>query len=557
MAIFPGSAIPSAVSDYEIDNSVRFEGGDSAYLSRTAGTATSNDIGTFSFWYKKGEQADAQGIFSNHADSSNRTYINFDLDNLQMFGKISGSTNVELITTAKYRDPSAWYHFVIAVDVTQVTASDRVKVYVNNVRETSFSTETYPAQNTDLPLFSKTNMHIGARFATSLGDYCDGYLADFYYIDGTALTPSSFAELDSDTNQWKPIEYTGSYGTNGFYLKFQDSSSLGDDSSGNTNDFTATNLVATDQMVDSPTNSFCTLNPLDMTWSYPTGQPIGPPTLSEGNLKSTKTSGSSGYEQSRGTIAVDSGKWYFEMLLVNAGSSNHQAFGICTTSTDSLRWWGGAKDTQWTCQNDGTSMNGDGSDSGFLTYAAGDVMSCAFDVDAGKIWWAKNGTWGASGNPATGANARYTNVATSMAADGNPVAPFNVLYSSSASEFFNFGADSSFAGAKTAQGNQDGNDKGDFYYEPPSGFLALCTDNLPDPEIALPGEHLDTVLVYRYRIILMKYLHCRFSLTSHGSRQDSFHYNHNLFDVVRGVTKELYPNDTNAENDRCTVAKIF
>ena len=197
----------SSAEDYTIDNSLRIDDGDSAYLSRTAGTATSNDIGTFSFWTKRGNLT-AQALFSNHSDANNRTYIVFrdgaNADALQIYGKISGSGNIELETTQLFRDPSAWYHIVIAVDVTQVTAADRVKIYVNGSQVTDFATETYPAQNTDLPLLSKTNMNIGARFATSLGDYYDGYLAEFYFIDGTAYDADDFGKLDSDTNQWIP-----------------------------------------------------------------------------------------------------------------------------------------------------------------------------------------------------------------------------------------------------------------------------------------------------------------------------------------------------------------
>ncbi len=439
-----------------------------------------------------------------------------------------GTGSGHIVLTAPALSAGRWYHVAC---VRSGTGSNETIIYVDGV---SAATGTYTDNSQDA---GANGFYVGDWPPNSwdLNGYVDEVrVSNVERYSGTFTPQTRGNPFEADANTLLLIhsDYTGG---------------LGADSSGNYNNFTATNLVATDQMVDSPTNSFCTLNPLDMTWSYPTGQPIGPPTLSEGNLKSTKTSGSSGYEQSRGTIAVDSGKWYFEMLLVNAGSSNHQAFGICTTSTDSLRWWGGAKDTQWTCQNDGTSMNGDGSDSGFLTYAAGDVMSCAFDVDAGKIWWAKNGTWGASGNPATGANARYTNVATSMAADGNPVAPFNVLYSSSASEFFNFGSDSSFAGAKTAQGNQDGNDKGDFYYEPPSGFLALCTDNLSDPEIKLPGENFNTVLYTGTGSDQ--------SITGAGLQPDlvwiksrNATYNHNLLDSVRGPHSWIGSNSNTGED---------
>ena len=206
---------------YDIDQSLRFNNGDSAYLNRTAGTATSNDIGTLSFWTKRGIVSGGRGFFSNHADANNRTYVGFDANKIQMFGKISGSANVELVTEQVFRDPSAWYHVVIAIDVTQSTASNRVKFYINGSQVTDFSTETYPAQDTDFPLLSKTNMQVGAHYSSSIGDYYDGYLAEFHFIDGTALTPASFGETNSVTNQWVPIEVTGlTYGNNGFYEKF-------------------------------------------------------------------------------------------------------------------------------------------------------------------------------------------------------------------------------------------------------------------------------------------------------------------------------------------------
>ena len=298
---------------YTIDQSLRFNDDDSAYLSRTAGTATSNDIGTFSLWTKRGNLGGGHAFFSNHSAQTDRTMFQFDADTIQVFGKISNSINLELITTPVFRDPGAWYHIVVAVDVTQSSASNRVKIYVNGTQVTDFSTATYPAQNTDLPLFSKTNMNVGARFSSSLGDYYDGYLAEFHYIDGQQLAPASFGETNSNTNQWQAVEYEGSYGNNGFYLKFQNASALGDDSSGNNNDFTANNLVATDQVLDSPSNNFCVLNPIDTNTSG---------TLSDGNLV---TSGNA-----RVTMQPESGQWYYEKD--GSGVSVSGAFNPSLTS---------------------------------------------------------------------------------------------------------------------------------------------------------------------------------------------------------------------------------
>ena len=223
MAIFPGSAIPSAVSDYEIDNSLRFNSPDSAYLSRTVGTATSNKVGTVSFWVKRG--ASMAAVIGNYSDSNNNTYINFYADKFEMYGYLSGSTQIYLATSALYRDPAAWYHFVVAVDTTQVTAANRIKCYVNGEQITVWPYETYPGLNEDVPLFSTTNMTIGTRAAgasSNLSAFWDGYMAEFYYVDGTQLLPSSFGELKSTTNQWIPKDAKDdlTFGTNGFYQKY-------------------------------------------------------------------------------------------------------------------------------------------------------------------------------------------------------------------------------------------------------------------------------------------------------------------------------------------------
>ena len=320
---------------------------------------------------------------------------------------------------------------------------------------------------------------------------------------------------------------------------------LGADSSGNYNTFTPTNLVATDQMIDTPTNNFATMSPIDASWVYATGQTVGPPTFSEGNLKLSHTTGSDGYEQARGTIAVQSGKWYFEALL-KTSTDTYQAVGIATTSTEALRHWGGQNVAQWVYQNNGNTINGSGGESGFSTYAAGDIISVAFDCDAGKVWWAKNGTWEGSGVPASGTNARYTNLATQIASDGNPVAAFNVLFDATSVWIYNFGSDSSFSGEETAQGNQDGNSKGDFYYAPPSGFLALCTDNLSAPEIKLPGEYFNPVLYTgngSTQTISSLDFQPDFVWLKNRDDADS----HGLFNSVMGAGVSLKSNDTSSE----------
>jgi hypothetical protein len=273
MAIFPGSAIPSA-DDYTIDQSLRSESG-TAYLTRTPGSAGDTKTWTMSWWVK-GVTGNMWGAGSS---GNPRGQMRLDASTGNAIWSVGGlGTHNSFTTTAAYRDPSSWYHFVLAYDSTQSVEANRTKFYVNGSQVTDFSETSYPSLNqSDNPVMDDVAQYIVSDYGLSTSG---GYWAEFHGIDGQALTPSSFGETDSTTNQWKPIEYTGTYGTNGFYLKFQDSASLGDDSSGNTNDFTATNLVATDQMTgESPTNNFCTLNALNKSSM----------TLSEGNLKGLGT----------------------------------------------------------------------------------------------------------------------------------------------------------------------------------------------------------------------------------------------------------------------------
>ena len=239
---------------YDIDQSLRFNRPDAPYLEKTF-SASNRKTWTWSGWFKLADPSVADGSVghrrffgTNTGNSDSTTFeLGINTDNKLI---ATGWNNNFRITTAVYRDPSSWYHVVYVFDSTDSTADDRLKMYVNGERITSFTNSYTVTQDADYGVNQSGAHYVGYGGSGAGNAYCmDGYLAEIHFIDGTALTPASFGETNEDTNQWQAIEYAGSYGTNGFYQKYQDSSALGDDSSGNTNDFTATNLVATDQVL--------------------------------------------------------------------------------------------------------------------------------------------------------------------------------------------------------------------------------------------------------------------------------------------------------------------
>jgi len=517
--------VPASGGDYEIDNSLRFNDNDSAYLSRTPSSAGNRKTWTWSGWVKRGNLGTVQSLFSTSRDGSAIADITFRADDKIDFMDYVSGYRYRLITTQLFRDVSSWYHFVAVSDTSNSTSSNRVVLYVNGERVTAFDTATYPTQNLDGD-FNDSNEHRVAREGRYTS-YLDGYLAEVNFVDGQALTPADFGETDEDYGHWKPIEYEGTYGTNGFYLDFSNSGSLGTDASSNSNNWTPNNLSATDQMLDSPTNNFCTLNPLDKESL----------TLSEGNLQ---TSAEASDDNVRATISQSAGKWYWESIETSTIQSH---LGILDVSNDiySLGYMGSTADSWGIYTPNGNKRNNGSYVSYGSALATDDVLMTAVDLDSGKIWWGKNGTWFASGNPSSGTNAAFTNVS-------GEVSP---AVTSFRANVLNFGQDSSFAGNKTAQGNQDSNGIGDFYYTPPSGYLALCTQNLPEPTV-VPSEHFNTVLYTGNGYPTSNTQ----SVTGIGFQPDwtwikvrDNPNNHRLFDVVRGVTKDLISNSTGAEED--------
>jgi len=548
MSILNSSIVPASAGGDEIDNSLRFNRDDSAYLSRTPSSAGNRKTWTWSGWVKRGTTSSEVALFS-VLDGASEDAICFRSDGKFNIQTNTGS-NTLLRSNALYRDPSAWYHLVAVMDTTQATASDRAKMYVNGVQITDLQLNTYPAQNSESAI-NTTNAH--KHGADLYGTYFDGYLAEVNFIDGQALDPSSFGEVDEDYGHWKPKKASDlTYGNNGFYLDFADSAAFGNDVSGNNNDFTNNNLAATDQMLDTPTNNFCTLNPLHkMANSYSSG------TVSEGNLKVHQASPDA---ENQCTFAVSTGKWYWETYTAVSGNS-------CTiTLFDLIDHTGGsgAANRSYINVGGGTPtvyVAGTESFGGTSTpsHSATDVLSVALDLDNGAVYSAINGVWSNSGDPTSGSSKTGATVTSSVhtglaSATGEWTPGYTDGSGGDYGNIFNFGQDSSFAGNKTAQGNSDGNGYGDFYYTPPTGFNALCTQNLPDPDV-IPSEHFNTVTYSGDDVTAasggqaISDVGFQPDMTWIKSR-NSTHY-HSIHDAVRGVgtgtNETLYTNSTEAE----------
>lgn len=451
---------------YEVDNSLRFNSGSNDNLTRTPASATNRKTFTVSFWYKRSVLSTRQTIFSQYAALNNNEWVElrFDDDNKLTFSWYSASV---FTTNQLFRDVSAWYHILLAVDTTQATDTNRIKLYVNGSQVTSFSSITYPAQNYDTGYNQASSYHIGDLSLNGNFDL-NGYLAEYYSIDGQALTPSDFGEFDSDTNIWKPIPYTGSFGTNGFYLEFKDSSALGDDTSGNGNDFTANNLTSIDQTTDTPTNNFATMNPLDNYYAAST--------FSNGNCD-ILTNGSN-YSFNTATFALSSGKWYWE-AKIGTNTTVNNMFGIADRVATSSTQTVGEFASSYSLLGTGRLYeNGSFTNSWGSSYTTGDIMSVALDLDNNRLYFAKNGTWQNSADPTTGTGAVSITAPSSVTSGNGYYFPaFGDFSGSDDTDWLvNFG-NPTFT---ISSGNADADGFGNFEHAVPSGYFALCTKNLAE-----------------------------------------------------------------------------
>ena len=459
--LLPGAKFTPA---YEVANSCRFDDGSSAYMHKTPGSAGDQQKFTFSFWIKRCgiTTGTAMTIFDTEADDDNQFKIRFnDNGTLTVESKVSDH-NDSLITNDLYRDPSAWMNFVIAFDTTQGTDTNRVKIYVNGTQITAFGTSNYPAQNLNTLVNAANKLYVGTSAQTDA--YCDMYIAEFCLVDGSQLAATSFGEFDDDSPTiWKPKDVSGlTFGTNGFYLDFEDSSNLGNDANGGT-DLTEVNLAATDQATDTPTNNFATFNPL---FVYTTIKP----SYSDGNLTAIFDN-SGNNEHAPSTIAVANGKWYGEFKWVSATGTGATVTGVFPIDADISS----DLNAQSHCYlGDGQKRILNTSSSYGNSYTSGDIIGIALDMDNNKLYFSKNGTWQDSGDPTSGSTGTG---AISITADKT-----YFMYCSDYASSGNRSADANFGSPETSvsSGNADANGYGNFEYSVPSGYYALCTKNLAE-----------------------------------------------------------------------------
>jgi len=510
----------AASADYEIEQSIRFNDDDSAYLewSGYSGSPTSGTDCTFSFWVKRCRLGATQVcIYGGDASGSTYEMIRFDSDD--QFRVAQASSAYDLTTTQVFRDVAAWSHFVVAFDTDDSTAADRIKMYHNGSRITDFSVQTNPSSG------YVTNLNTGGSGeAIQIGreggnsQFLDGYMAEIVFIDGQALTPSSFGETNND-GVWIPKNPSSlTFGTNGYYLKGQDSSALGDDTSGNGNDFTSSGLAAADQVTDSPTNNWCVWNPIDTSFNDNT--------TSDGNLKITTAS--PGYTRFQlGTIGVTSGKWEWKWTPTDSLSDG--GIGVDDgTSQAATGASSGALSSQSAngviYRSGGTKLVNGSATSYGDSFAADDVIRVQLDLDSGTktIEFFKNDS-----------------------SQGTINLNDNVTYFPA-----QFSAD---AGLVTVA------DFGQGGFTPASGFDALNANNLSDPTIADPSAHFQTTLYAGNGSTQ--------SITNGGNsdlqpdliwiKNRSAADSHVLTDSVRGATKILATDSTGAESTDADTVTAF
>jgi len=518
----------NAIEDagYKIQRSLRFRSSASAYLNRTPASAGNRTTWTWSGWVKRGTVG--YGILIDVGGTTNNTdyqMLWFAADTIDFHQQTTTGLTARITTNAVYRDSSAWYHIVAVWNSSSAnstltgTPSDRMQLWVNGVQVTSFSATVVPTQNLNSRINLNALTTIG-QSASGTAYSFDGYLAEVNFIDGQALTPSSFGQTDAVTGIWTPKKYTGTYGTNGFYLDFKTNTSpttLAQDKSGNGNNWTANNISTTagatyDSMTDVPTltsataANFATLNPISLT---STGG-----TLSDGNLTFQTTTGTP-HVIAVATQVITT-KSYCEFQI---SSSLGSAVGPLVVDIDKLPISSG----------NGILYIASGTVyipsalTGYPTFTNGDMIGVAYDPATKTAWFSKNNTW-INGNPSAG-----TGGFVNSALGSNVTFGFDDETSSyAATVYANFG-------------------QRPFSYTPPTGFKALNTFNLPDPVIKKPNQYMDVITYTGDGSSSRTFTGLAFQPDLLWSKSRSNAYSHKLYDSVRGVNAQLSSNATSAE----------
>jgi hypothetical protein len=441
------------------------------YLTRSQGTATSDKIGTFSAWIKSPQEGETNSIFTGYTDNNNKIYSYIGGGGLSIYGATGGSQSLYFVSNRKLRDVNGWYHIVITWDTTQSTESNRIKIYVNNVQETSFSTASYPSQNADIYWNKGTTSLIGARYVSSIVNFYYGSMSHIHFTDGTAYTPSAFGETDTTTGEWKAkTSPSVTYGTNGFFI-LKDGNGI-TDQSGEGNDFTLGGGTLTD-LKDNPDNVFATMNPLN----HYTGQ-----TFEAGNTVVKTISGNAVHQQFVSTLGISSGKFYWE-LKNHLATTSSSRIGISSENvisnpanlTGSDGHVGDDPQSYGYVASSGNKETNNSSSSYGNSFTNGDILMVALDMDNNKLYFGKNGTWQNSGDPTSGSTG--TGSAFTVTSGLTYFPACSILGGGGESYQFNFG-NGYFNTTAVSSAGTNASENGIFEYDVPTGYTALSTKGL-------------------------------------------------------------------------------
>jgi len=460
----------------------------STYLSRTPSSAGNRKTFTFSCWFKRSKITSSyQRLFACYSDTNNRDeiYLHEQDDTITIESVVSSSAIVNVKTNRKFRDTNGWYHFVYTADTTQSTASDRIKIYINGVQETSFSTATYPSQNADLNFNNNIIHYIGRTgYSSGSNSYFDGSMSHIHFSDGYAYAPTVFGSTDSTTGEWKiNTSPSVTYGTNGFWI-LKDGNSV-TDQSGNSNNFTVAGGTLT-KTEDNPSNVFCTWNPLNYDFAN------NPSTFAKGNTQVTPTQ-TTAYNTGVSTLAMPkgNGKFYTEIKYISSGNVNG-GFGIVDMDYVNKIYYENYNLMEETTATtigrviygkNGAVVTGGGVETGGFggTWSNGDIIGIACDMENGAIYFSKNGTWQNSGDPTSGVS-RTGAVNTSAASWWTGTSQWGLwcgkkVSTTDLSFQANFG-NGYFNTTAVSSAGTNASNNGIFEYDVPSGYTALSTKGL-------------------------------------------------------------------------------